>query len=64
MQSAAHRSFTVVTLVTLIFAPVLRNHHWVGVLVGKTTETKIVQCQPSEPCPAQRHLVKIVNSKP
>jgi hypothetical protein len=63
MQSAAHRSFTVVTLVTLIFAPVLKNHHWVTVLVGKTTETKIVQCEPSQPCPAQRHITKIVLTK-
>ncbi|HEY3184425.1 MAG TPA: hypothetical protein VGJ77_16410 [Gaiellaceae bacterium] len=48
------------TLVTLIFAPLLQNHHWVDVLVGKTTETKIVQCEPSEPCPAEQHITQKV----
>jgi len=60
MQSAAHRSFTVVTLITLIFTPVFKNHHWFDVLVGHTTETKIVQCQPSQPCPAHEVIVKKV----
>ena len=46
MHSAAHRSVTVVTLMTLIFTPMLKGHHWVNVLTGKTTETTIEQCKP------------------
>ena len=65
MHSAAHRSVTVVTLMTLIFTPMLKGHHWVNVLTGKKTETYIVQCQPSEHCPAQKHITqKIVLPHP
>ena len=53
MQSAAARGFTVVTLVTLVFTPLWRGHHWVDVLTGKTTETTVVKCQPDDPCPAR-----------
>ena len=45
MHSAAHRSVTVVTLMTLIFTPMLKGHDWVNVLTGKTTETTIVRCK-------------------
>jgi hypothetical protein len=60
LQSAAARGFTVVTIVTLIFTPVWKGHHWVDVLTGKTTETTVVKCQPNEPCPAQKHITKKV----
>jgi hypothetical protein len=56
VHSAATRSVTVVTILTLFFTPVLKNHHWFNVLTGQTTETKIVQCQPGDPCPAQKHI--------
>jgi hypothetical protein len=56
---------TVVTVLTLIFTPMLRGHHWVDVLTGKTTETHTVKCQPSAPCPAQQHITqKIVLPRP
>jgi len=58
MQSAATRGFTVVTVVTLIFTPVWKGKHWVDVLTGKKTETTIVKCQPSEPCPAHKHVTQ------
>jgi hypothetical protein len=60
MQSAATRGFTVVTVVTLIFAPVLKGNHWVNVLTGKKTETTVVKCQPNDPCPAQKHVTQKV----
>jgi len=60
MQSAATRGFTVVTVVTLIFTPVWKGHHWVNELTGKTTETTIVKCEPNEPCPAHKHITKKV----
>jgi len=60
MQSAATRGFTVVTVVTLIFTPVWKGHHWVDDLTGKTTETTVVKCQPKEPCPAHKHITKKV----
>src|SRR5580765_5856928 len=55
LSSAAHRSVTVVTVITLIFTPMLRGHHWVNVLTGRTTETYTVQCQSGDPCPKQKH---------
>jgi hypothetical protein len=43
---------------TLIFTPVWKGKHWVNVLTGKTTETKVVKCQANEPCPAHKHITK------
>jgi hypothetical protein len=60
MQSAATRGFTVVTVVTLIFAPVWKGNHWVSVLTGKKTETTVVKCQPNDPCPARKHVTQKV----
>jgi hypothetical protein len=60
LQSAATRGFTSVTIVTLLFTPLWRGHHWVDVLTGKTTETTVVTCQPNESCPAQKHITKKV----
>jgi hypothetical protein len=65
MHSAAHRSVTVVTLMTLIFTPMLKGHHWVNVLTGKTTETTVVKCEPGDPCPARKHVTqRIVQPQP
>jgi len=60
MQSAATRGFTVVTIVTLIFTPIWKSHHWVDVLTGKKTETSLVRCQPSDPFAAQKHITQKV----
>jgi hypothetical protein len=64
VQSAAHRSVTVVTVMTLIFTPMLRGHHWVDVLTGRTAETHTEQCQPGDPCPAQKHITQKIVLKP
>jgi hypothetical protein len=64
VQSAAHRSVTVVTVMTLVFAPMLKGNHWVNILTGKTTETSVEQCQPGESCPAQKHITKKIVLKP
>jgi hypothetical protein len=65
MQSAATRGFTVVTVVTLIFAPVWKGNHWVNLLAGKKTETTVVKCQPNDPCPAKKHITqKVALSQP
>jgi hypothetical protein len=60
MQSAAHRGFTVVTVMTLVFTPVWQGHHWVEKLTGKYEETHIEQCQANDPCPAQKHITQKV----
>jgi hypothetical protein len=60
MHSAAHRGVTVVTVVTLLYASVLRHHHWIRVLVGRKQTTVRVVCKPSQPCPAQLRRVKTV----
>jgi hypothetical protein len=60
MNSGGHRGFTVVTIVTLIFAPIFSHHHWMWRLVGKTKETHIEQCVVKQPCPHHKRIVKIV----
>jgi hypothetical protein len=60
VHSIHTRGVTVVTIVTLVFAPVFRGHHWVWHLVGKKVETKQVVCQPKEPCPAEKTIVNKV----
>jgi len=47
-----------VTIVTLIFTPVLKHHHWIDVLTGVKTETRTVNCEPHDPCPAEKHVVQ------
>ena len=60
MHSAATRSVTIVTILTLFFAPVLKGHNWKNVLVGKSTETQIVECQPNDPCPKHQKITNKV----
>jgi hypothetical protein len=65
LSSASHRTVTVVTVVTLIFTPMLKGHHWKNVLTGKTTETHTVQCQSGHPCPKHKRIVqKVILPKP
>jgi hypothetical protein len=49
-----------VTVVTLIFTPMLKGHHWKNVLTGKTTETHSVQCQAGDLCPKHKRVVQEV----
>jgi hypothetical protein len=44
MNSGGHRGFTVVTIITLIFAPFFAHHQWVWRLVGETKQTHIEKC--------------------
>ena len=60
MNSGGHRGFTVVTIVTLVFASVFAKHHWMWRLVNVTHETQIVQCAPKHPCPKRQTIVKVV----
>jgi hypothetical protein len=65
LSSASHRTVTVVTVITLIFTPMLKGHHWKNVLTGKTTETHTVACQSGHPCPKQKRIVqKVILPKP
>ena len=60
MHSAAHRGVTVVTILTLVFTPVWKGHHWVNELTGRSSETHVVQCQPNDPCPAKQKVTVTV----
>jgi hypothetical protein len=60
MNSGGHRGFTVVTVVTLIFAPIFSHHDWMWKLMGTTEQTQIVQCAPKDPCPKKKQIVNIV----
>jgi hypothetical protein len=64
MSSGGHRGFTVVTIITLIFAPFFAHHHWTWHLIGKTTETHVEACAPKQPCPPHRTIVNIVKPDP
>jgi hypothetical protein len=60
MNSGTTRGFTVVTIMTLIFAPLFKNHHWVYGPPTLKTETHVEQCVPQKPCPAFKLLFDIV----
>jgi hypothetical protein len=60
MTSGTTRGFTVVTIMTLIFAPLFKNHHWVYGPPTLKTETHVQQCVPQKPCPAFTVLFDIV----
>lgn len=64
MNSGGHRGVTVVTVVTLIFAPVMKHNGWVWKLVGKTKETHVEQCVAEQPCPVHKRIVQIVHQPP
>jgi len=57
MNSGSHRGFTVVTVVTMIFAPFFVNHHWAYSLVSVNTETHTEQCATVKHCPAFKTVV-------
>jgi hypothetical protein len=57
VHSIHTKGVTVVTIVTLVFAPVFKGNHWVWHLIGKKVETTQVACQPNEPCPAEKTIV-------
>ncbi len=65
MHSIAHRSVTIVTILTLIFTPlVLRGGHVIEVLTGHKVETHEVQCKPGDKCPPVTvEVQKIVQGK-
>jgi len=60
MNSGSHRGFTVVTIITLVFAPVFEHHHWLDRLVSQTSETSVVACAAQKPCPAHQTIVNVV----
>jgi len=39
MNSGSHRGFTIVTIITLLFAPIFVHHHWAYRLVSWTSDT-------------------------
>src|SRR5947199_1377449 len=43
MTSGGTRGFTVVTIITLVFAPFFNHHQWVWRLVGETKTTRVEQ---------------------
>jgi predicted transporter len=61
MNSGGLRGFTVVTILTLIFAPFFSGHHWVWRQVDQTKQTQLVKCVNRAPCPAQQTVVNVVH---
>jgi len=60
MNSGAHRGFTVVTIITLVFAPIFLHHHWAYQLVSWKSETHREQCVVQKPCPPFKVIVNEV----
>jgi hypothetical protein len=60
MNSGSHRGFTVVTIITLIFAPIFVHHHWAYSLVSWTSQSHTEQCVVHQPCPPFRVIVNEV----
>lgn len=60
MHSGGFRGFTVVTVVTLIMAPVFKGHHWLWELVGRNEQTYVKQCVVNQPCPRHERIVNTV----
>jgi len=60
VHSGGFRGFTVVTVVTIMVAPVFRGHHWLLKLVGRSEQTYVRQCVPHERCPRHERIVNIV----
>lgn len=58
MSSASTRGFTVVTIVVLVFAPVLKQHGWGYKLVSRHQTTTTVACAAGGSCPATRTETK------
>jgi hypothetical protein len=60
MNSGGHRGFTVVTIITLIFAPFFVHHQWIWRLVGETRSTHVEKCVVGQPCPPFKVVVTTV----
>jgi hypothetical protein len=63
-EQGGHRGITVVTVVTLVFAPVLAHNRWFWRLVDRTEATHVEQCEAKEPCPKQKRIVNVVRQDP
>ncbi len=60
MNSGGIRGVTVMVVMTLVFAPVFKNGHWLYRLTGKSQKTTVVRCTEKAPCPAKKTSVRRV----
>jgi len=51
MRSSGAPTATVLIVITLVFAPVLKHNHWFRLLVGHSTTKVDVQCPATATCP-------------
>ena len=51
MRSSAAPTATVLVVVTLVFAPILKHNRWISMLVGGSTTKVEVACPPNTRCP-------------
>ena len=64
MRSVGPRAMTTVVVVTMIFAPVMNQHRWLYRVVGVSSSTSKVACQPEQPCPATKPVIRRVYLEP
>ena len=57
MRSSAAPTATVLVVVTLVFAPILKHNRWITMLVGGSTTKVEVQCDSKAKCPPVAAIV-------
>jgi hypothetical protein len=62
MRSAAAPSATVLIVVTLVFAPVMKHNRWFQMLVGTSTTRVEVPCPAKATCPPVGAVVERVDA--
>jgi hypothetical protein len=62
MRSSGAPTATVLIVITLVFAPVLRHNHWFRLLVGHSTTRVEVQCPATAKCPPAAASVEKVTA--
>jgi hypothetical protein len=62
MRSSAAPTATVLVVVTLVFAPILKHNRWIPMLVGGSTTRVEVQCDSKAKCPPVAAIVEKVDA--
>jgi hypothetical protein len=62
MRSAGAPTATVLVIITMVFAPVMKHNHWVNMLVGHSQTTVIVACPDTSNCPRRASITETVTA--
>jgi hypothetical protein len=62
MRSAGAPTATVLVIITMVFAPVMKHNHWVNMLVGHSQTRVVVACPDTSNCPRQASITETVTA--